>query len=34
MEPCEFTQRLQKKLIAEIATDLRNQGYDRAMALK
>ena len=34
MEPCEFTQRLQKKLITEIADDLRNQGYDRAMALK
>ena len=34
MEPCEFTQRLQKKLITEIADDLRNQGYERTKAFK
>ena len=34
MEPCKFTQRLQKKLISEIADDLYRQGYERANAFK
>lgn len=34
MEPCQFTQRLQKKLINEIADDLRRQGIDRAIGFK
>lgn len=34
MEPCEFTQRLQKKLIKEIANDLCQQGHERTKAFK
>lgn len=34
MEPCQFTQRLQKKLINEIANDLYRQGYERTRAFK